>query len=430
MKIGIKQKLLLEALEKGSVAAISEDAQTDTSTLSLLIKSVKITVDKQFVVESSTNLLSVKYSVPIDDETGIIVKEAGCIVVPAKEIINWVKVQNEEASISLTLQKFQTPEIINTLEDVADTEGLDSSKFAIKKIGTVKIASKDVAKTSGKWELDCYDADQVASVNFEQKADKSFDLQGQQLVDGLSHVMFATLPKDHEHVLDSISIQVNNKDLYFAATDMQHCALYKIPQDGVSDIKLSKPLLIPCVLLDQISKVINKEEKLSFSYSEEQERVFISQPNLKIRLASTEKQHISKFPSIDVLLNKSYKLLTEMPKNLLNELLINSALVNNSSALFVFSKSDGTLTVKAISEDNKYKPNIKQSRIDGISKDARVVWGVSHLLNGLKVIKDDNVMLHLPDNSVKSVKITSKNNDKLIYFTMAIENPIYALENE
>lgn len=424
----IQQKVLLETLEKGAIAALFEDAQADTSTLSLLIKSIKVSADKHFTVESNTDLLAVKNSALANEESGISVKEEGTIVVPAKELIEWVKNQGSEAVIGISLQKLQTPEIINTLEDMGSNEDVDASKFSIRKIGTIKLSSKNVAlgKTMGKWELDCYDPEQKPSVNFSEKSEKNFEIQGQQLTDALNNVRFAALDKDHEHVLDSISIQVYDKELYFAATDMQHCALYKIPKDAVSDIQSNKPLLVPAVIMEQAVKILNNEEKVNFSYSDEKERVYLGQTNLRIRLACTEKQHINKFPSIEVLLKKPYKLLTECSKNVMNAMLVDASLVNRSSALFVFTKANGTLTVKAISEDNKYKPSIKQSEVGNISKDSKVVWGVDHLLEGLKVIKADDVQLYLPDN-LKSVKMMGKGNENLIYFTMSIENPKYNL---
>ena len=423
MKVGIRQKVLLETLNKGSIAAMSEDAQADTSTLSLLIKSIKISVDKHFTVESNTDLLAVKFSTLANDDSGITVKEEGSVVVPAKEFIDWVKLQGEDTTITMILQKLATPEIINTLEDMGETgEEVDKSKFSVKKIGTVKLTSRGTEKTQTKWELDCFDAENKPSVNFTEKSDKNFEMAGQQFLEALDNVKFAATPKDHEHVLDSISMQVYEKELYFAATDMQHCAIYKNPA-GV-DISSAKPLLISAVLLDLISKVVNPEDKISVAYSEEKERVYIGQTNLRIRVASTEKQHISKFPSIELLLKKVYKPLTECSKNSMIGMLANASFINPNSALFVFLKENGTLTVKAMSEDAKLKPNIRQCVVGDISKDAKAIWGVTHLLNGLKVIKSNEIQLHIPDN-MKSLKITAKDQANFIYFTMSCENAIY-----
>lgn len=422
MKVGIRQKVLLETLEKGSVAAISIDAQADTSTLSLLTRSIKITVDKHFTVESNTDLLAVKFGVLANEENGIIVKETGGVVIPAKEFIDWVKLQGNEATITMTLQKLQTPEIINILGDMGEAEGEDKSKFCIKKIGTVKLASKGVSKTQTKWEIDCFDAEDKPTINFSEKSEKTFEIKGQNFLECLDNVGFAALAKDPDHVLDSISMQVFDKSLYFAATDMQHCALYKSSSEV--DIQSNSPLLVSALLLDTVAKIINKDEKVSFAYSEEKERVYINQTNLNIRVACTEKQKIGKFPSIELLLKKSYKPLTECSRSIMMGMLANASFINSSSALFVFVKEGGTLTVKAMDEGSKLKPNIRQCELDNISKDAKAVWGVTHLLKGLKVIKSNDIQLHLPDN-MNSLKITAKDNENFIYFTMAVSNPLY-----
>lgn len=422
MKVGIRQKVLLEVLEKGSIAATSVDAQSDTSTLSLLAKSIKITVDKNFTVESNTDLMAVRFGVPANDDNGILVKEEGGVVIPAKEFSDWVKLQGSESTITMTLQKLATPEIINTLGDMGEADGEDKSKFCVKKIGTVKLASKGVSKTQTKWEIDCFDAEDKPTVNFSEKSEKTFEMQGQSFLECLDNVKFAALPKDPDHALDSISMQVYDKSLYFAATDMQHCALYKSPAEV--DIQSNKPLLVSALLMDTVAKIINKDEKVVVNYSEEKEKVYISQTNLRVRLASTEKQKIGKFPSIELLLKKSYKPLTECSRSVMMGMLANASFINSSSALFVFVKENGTLTVKAMDEGSKLKPNIRQCELGNISRDAKAVWGVTHLLKGLKVIKSNDVQLHLPDN-MNSLKITAKDNENFIYFTMAVSNPLY-----
>lgn len=440
MKVVISRKTLMNALEKGGAPALSDEAQADNCSLSYLIKSVKITVDKNLVIESGTNLICVKHTVPINDETGIIVKEAGCVLVPAKELMNFLSVQGEDAVIGLSFQKYATPEVVS-VDAVSSDMGSDQDgdkkldqdgdkKLEIKKVGQLKLSSKSSAnasKTSGKWELDCYDIDRFPNVNFSAKSEKNFEINGERMIEGLNTVIFASMSKDYDRVLDSASIQIYKDDLYFVTTDSTRCAVYKMPKADVKEISSTKQLLIPCSLLDQVSKIIDKAESLSFSYSEEINRVFVSQPHLKIRLACTDKDKIIGFPSLEKLLIKEYRNLTEMPKNTLNELLVNAALVNNSSALFTFSKKDGTVLVKAISEDGKYKPSFKQATVSDVSKDVGVIWSVKKLIEGMKVVKSDNVKLSVPDN-LKSVKVVASDNDSFSYFCMSIENSKYDTE--
>lgn len=428
MKIAINQKTLLESLEKGAVAAISDTAQEDSSIMSPIIKSIKITVGKEFTVESTTNLIAVKHSIPVTEGSGVDVKEEGCVLIPAKEFINWVKVQGEDAMITMCLSKLQTPEIINLLEDSGVVPNEDVEKYVIKKIGSVKLTSKDSTKTSGKWALDCYDPDQSKSINFSEGKEKCFDIQSRELKEGIDQVLFAALPKDYEHILDSVSIQIYKKNVYLATTDTKRCALYQVPKDAVASIESDTPLLITASLLELTSKISDKDKPMSFSYNSEKERVFVSQPNLKIRLASAQKDDIGKFPNIKMLLEKEYSPLAKVKKSSLNNILISAAIVNNSSALFSFDK-DNAISIKAISEDNKYAPIMKKAGADKVSKNLQVVWGVSHLIEGLKILKADDVELSVPQN-LKSVKITGKDQEAFSYFAMAIANPKYDADIE
>ena len=429
MKIGIQQKVLEDVVTKGSIAALSEEAQADTSTLSLLIKSVKITVDsKSITVESGTSTLAIKYTIPVNEENGIIVKEEGSVLVPAKELLNWVSLQGD-SNISLSLQKFSTPEIINMLgdNDFGDQKEYDSSKFTIKKIGTIKLISKSTSKTNKKWEIDCYEPTDFATVDFNKKADKCFEIQGNQFIEAISAVSFAAKKKDPEHVLDGISMQYYNEGMYFCATDDTRLAVYIIDKDMISNIDSTRRLLVPAILFGQILKILDKEAKITISYNEEIGRVFIAQNNLKVRLANTDKEHVNKFPNIKMLIDKEYSKLVEMPKAVLNDLLINTALVNNSSARFAFNKTDSNLIIMAISENDKYKPAYAQAPMNNISKDISLILGVSTILDGLKVIKSNEIHISVPASQL-SVKITGKDISNFYYFCPTINNDKYKKE--
>jgi len=423
MKLTIKQNVLAKAISQGAVSAISDAAQLDTSNLSAIIQSVKITVDKQFVVESSTNLMAVKYAIDATEENGIDVKETGCVLIPAKEFSDWVKVQGDESAISMVFSKLAVPEIINPMDDLGS--GKDTDKFSIKKIGSMKFVSKDSTKTSGKWELDCYDPTPVKSINFSKKGNKHFEIKTEDLVTSLGKVKFAALDRDVDHVLDHISIQTYEDNLYFASTDTKRCALYQVPIVG--KVENQDPLLVPAKLLDQVCKISSKDNIISLSYNEEIGRIFLSQPNLDIRIVSAEKDNISKFPSITMLLPKPYKELANISKGALYKILISAALVNRSTALFNFKKDDNDVSIKAISEEGKYKPSISKAKANKITSDIQGVWGVTHLIEVIKTIKDDMITLHIPSNK-KSLKITSSNDGNFQYYAMAINSSVYVEE--
>ena len=147
MKVGIQQPILLEALKKGALPALSDDAQSDFSNTSILMQSVKISASTEcFAVESQTNVSSNKFFVTPSKEAGVIVKESGSVLVKAQDLLSWAIIQGSESVINITLDKLAIPEAISdTNDDTID------DKFAIKKIGTLIILAKDDKKTGSKW---------------------------------------------------------------------------------------------------------------------------------------------------------------------------------------------------------------------------------------------------------------------------------------
>ena len=53
MKFTVSQEVFKSALDTGALAAVSDTAQLDDETVSLLVRSVSISVDKELVVEST-----------------------------------------------------------------------------------------------------------------------------------------------------------------------------------------------------------------------------------------------------------------------------------------------------------------------------------------------------------------------------------------
>jgi DNA polymerase III sliding clamp (beta) subunit (PCNA family) len=413
MKITIRQNVLKTAIDKGSIAALSEMSQSDNSNVSLLIKSVKITVDSEkFTVESSSYLMAAKYSIGATQENGIEVKEEGCVLVPAKEFVDWVKIQGTDATINMALLKLDAPQVVSSNDD---------EENSVKRIGFVKFTSRDNSKTGGKWELDCYDPSSVKPVDFSSGVKNCFTIKAQDFAAIIPKVSFAVSKLDDEHVIDHVSIQNCNNALYFLASDLKRCAVYKA---NILTLEGKKPLLLSPLVLEQVAKVSEKDNTLEFSYSPETNKIFIKQPNLDIRLTSPEKERITKFSNVEMLLQKQYNPLAEIPRLSLHKMLISVSIVNGFTALFSFKKSDNLLAIKAISEDGKYKPAICKSKIDNLTDDIIAVFGVTHILEGLKIFKDDKVQLNIPANK-RSLKITSANEPNFQYFVMSIKNQTY-----
>jgi DNA polymerase III sliding clamp (beta) subunit (PCNA family) len=430
MKIDIKQSILVDVLEKGSVPALSDEAQTDTTNLSPIYKSVKISVDKDnLTVESSTKQFSIKSSIPVQDNEAITVEEEGEILISAKELVSWIKQQGGDSIISINLSKLEKPELINIEEmDSIVVSEENKEQYTISKVGSAKIVSKEsknTSKTNMKWELDCYDPKQLKSVNFDEKCEKIFDITTEQLNEAISRTSFASMTNDYEHIYDGLSIQSLDKDICFVATDTKRCVSYKVPSNDVSDIAKDIFVVIPCKLFEKVSKILGKEEKVSFYYNSKSDKAFMKQSNIDIRLSVVTSEKIQMFSKVVALIKNSYKTIGDIAKGSLVRLLNTASIVNNSSALFTFSKDNNSTTIKAISETSKYKPGINAQKNITTTNDYKHVWNVSHFGEGLRVIKSEAVTLSVPTDNPKYVKVSEVGNDNFNYFVMNMNNPKY-----
>ena len=421
MKVAIKQKVLANALEKGSVAALTNEAQTDTSNMSLLVQAVKITANaKKLTFESCTNLIGVKHVLSVSKEDGVLVQDDGCAFVAANELSRWVKAQGEDATINITLSELSSPEFLNAVND----DDIDDS-LAIKKTGVLKLVSKDKTKSGGnKWELDSYDPSQREMVGFgkKDKGIKCFEVPSKPLESILKIVKIASIDNDPDHIYDSVSIQIYKDNVYFSTTDTKRCALYKM--STATDIQSDDTLLVPLNLLETASKISDKNENVVIYYNEAINRVFVEQKNLDIRVVCVEKDKTSKFPSIGKLIDKKYGPFADISKSVFKGMLTTASIVNSKMALFTLKSDKDIMVVKAISENGKYRPNVSSYGVnkrgqndDDISK----VWSVSHLKEVTDVVKNDNIKLLIPSDE-RSLKIVDEDNEDFSYFAMAINN--------
>jgi DNA polymerase III sliding clamp (beta) subunit (PCNA family) len=441
MKLAIDQKVLIRALERGAMSALSDEAQGDTSSFSRLIKSVKITVTKDnFTVESGTNLLATKWSMKATKENGVEVKEEGTILVPAKELFGWASKQNK-AKIALTLSKLKVPEIIknNDGDSDSDNDYGSGSSISIKKIGTLRLVSRDDSKTGNKWNLDCYDPDQTNSVDFSKAPDKVVQIPSPQLSEALKNVAFSSQPKDYQHIFDSIVIERFNGKVYMAASDCHRCSIYHLDQATEVDEKFftetskatdgmvhGQKVLIPSVFLKGVSKIVEGSE-IAISYDKAKGKVYLDADDWKIRIATVDSKMFNKFPTVALLMDKKYDKLGSIPKGILTNRLVSASLVNKAVVLFDFSKDDNkgdSVIIHAISESG-HAPNVSNAPVNNLVKDIKAVWGVQHLMDVAKVIKDDDVNLMIPDD-LRSVKVVSEEDPNLAYYAMVIKNDKYA----
>jgi DNA polymerase III sliding clamp (beta) subunit (PCNA family) len=438
MKITIEAKTLLESLKRGGFSALSDDASSDSSTLSTLIRSVKIEAkQKEIIFESATSLSASKYILPISDE--VKVHEEGVVMVLAKELYN---ITDKQVGLDIYLESkmFDAPksESVGSIsEDVA-------SKASIKQMGDVifkaivRGASTD-KKGKVNSSLTCYDHSQLPSINIKEEDVPLFIAPIEQLTDGIKNIGFSSMQKDSEHLFDSISFQHKDKALYMVSTDCARCALWLLPNADkismkstvtVEDLQgdaeaLSKAwehnLLVPLKMLSDVAKLSTRGCPLGFYRDADKNWVYMSQPNFIVRASTADKSSAEKFPPLDLFLVKKFKKLCKADVSTLLSRLNTVALINSNSILFSFK--DDELVLDAISEMGK-SPCSANLEVEQLQGSFRKVWNVKHFQDLLKNSGKEIVFEIADDADKGSMKITSPSHNA-VYFVMAVERSKY-----
>jgi len=438
MKITMPQNVLLEALKRGAFAALSDEAQTDTSTLSLLIKSVKINVQKdEIVFESATALIASRYVQPIVNQ--IAIKDVGTVMVPAKELFDWVHRQGD-CMIGLRSAELDSPELVNVVTGDTDT----ASKAAIKKLGSLELASQDASKTGAKWSLDSYDSAQVPLIDFDLTSNPLFILPLEQLSDGIKYISFVSMPKDADHLFDTISFQHKDEKMYMVSTDCARCAIWHLPNaDKISlestitakDMAANgmsgawkHNLLVPAKFLSDVCKLSSNAAPLAFYRDVKKNRIYISQPGFAVRMATAEQDMVEKYPPLDLFLVKQYTGLCTIPKDILSNRLNTVSLVNKNAILFAFKGKQ--LTLEGVSESG-HAPCKANVAVPDLVEEFRKVWNVRHFTEILKVITDEDIKIFIPKDADKdSIKLTSPAQPNVTYYSMAVERSKYKIDED
>lgn len=416
MKLYIKQDVLINALDRGAIAALDEEAQADTSIISLILKAVTLRTDgKTLTVESNTKLLSSKFSIPVAKENGIEVKENGEMIVPAKELYDWSKRQ-QGSTLAMVLTKLDSPEIVNPLSSEA------SSSKGIKKIGTVKIVSKDDTKTGTKWSLDCYAPDQLGPTSLDLPKQKKFTVSASTLLEGFGAIAFSAMPKHYEHVFDSISFQSYKKDaasekkLYMLTFDSRRIASFEATS---KENNLDINLLIPNKILGTIAKLADKEGDISFYYDAATNKAYISQDykgiEFSVKMSTTDPDKVKKFAPISVIEGFKYKKIASVSRTGLINRLSTSIMVNNEANLLSLKENKMTIYSASIAGKSPVTCNIPVKDLD---TEYKVVACPTHVADVMRALKDDYVDIMIKENedSNKSFKFISQENKSATYF--------------
>lgn len=419
MKLMVDQSVFKGVLAKAAIGALTEESQGDSSNLAPLIKSVKLSADSGTLsVESYSNVLCTRVDVAVDG-INIDVGESGTVVVQAKELLGWVTKQ-PECKIGLRFM----PESETAQETQADGETIEN-KDVVRKVGTLKIASKDNSKTGSKWSLESYDTEQLPNPSKPTDLITLFNVADlSKFKSAISSIESSAKKKDDNHVCDGFVLQTVNGKLYAGASDGTRCAIYDMSSiiSDVSSFFETNKIIIPLRSVQAILGELN-DENLSgvFEYSPEKHVVYFTNSGFSARLLVPDLESIKKFPSLEKILSKQYNNLASVSKVSLNSRLSTAAMVNKFFGLFVFKNS--SLKIYTATESG-LAPNTCDCPVMSLDGEHSFVWNIGHLFDAMKVIKDNEIVFSSSEDG-KTTKLVSITDPNISLFIAKCKDPKY-----
>ena len=415
MKVSVPQSILLSLLARGSIAAVSSEADNDITHLASAIKSVRITVDDNLTIESATPFLAVKATMPITPESEIVVKESGSVLVNAKDLCTWVEKQND-CRITLSL---------NAL--VSDPAADNSSDIA-RKIGTLSLISKDEHKTGSKWSMEAFDPAGMIKTKNGANIVPLFNITVPNLYAAIKNTEFSCNEKDDARMFNCISFQNANGDPYFVCTDTCRCAMYKMTDlmTNASDFIKNgdSRMLIPAKTFYDVVDAIRDGKDITVTYDVDRDGLLLSTTDgFVARIAMPEKAMFANFPSVVSLLQKNYEVIGTVKRTRLINRMNTLAMISKMSCLFDVK---GSVLRAYVSPDCPGKSAATCTcELENPLHDGRYVWSIQHLMDIFKAVADEMVPIQV-DAASNTFKVTSEKDKNVIFFGMHIDSPKYA----
>lgn len=406
LKISIPQRNLEEMIRTSAIGALSLESQTSKAQMGNLLRSIKINATENSIsFESMSDRNASCKSISVSKENGINVKEIGTILIPAKELIDWVMRQGSNSVIDIVLKKTD-----KTAKASSDTS----------RSGMVKLTAKDSSKTNTSWEVVCYDPSCFSELSYQDVISDSFEILPISIMDAMKNISLASL-KEHTDVWNGFSLQKKDGKLYFMTSDSHQCALYQIPEDSLRNVNVSDNtiFIVPISVLDKVMKSVDKEQPLTISYSDEAFKLYISQGELKFKVGLFDRKEVGRFPRLSIAIGGEYTKLVSIQKPVFQKILSNASMVNKSSAQFSFNKNEGILTVTSMSENGNCSPSVSASEIKDIMFDAKKVWRIDTLTNIVNAIQADDIEVLVEKND-KKILIRGLNNVTTQYVSSVI----------
>jgi DNA polymerase III sliding clamp (beta) subunit (PCNA family) len=339
MKISIPNSLMRIAARKGSLAAMTPEANNKDQLVSQpTLNHVRISVDdKVMVIESTVQQVSSRAKVAVD--SSIKVDETGSCCVKAEWLLKTC-CESVGEDISITLEDVPMEKV----EKPKEGEIYATSRLQIR--GT----DKEKGKVRVKWSTPAIAGNAFVDTNYDGGS-VIISCKAGVLKDIVNDVIFAANTSDHLELLDNVAILREGGKVIFATCDGKRSALRAADKDRVSPGKGNGTTLVKALLLNKAAAEFGVDEDVVLMDAGDGHNVILKSENLEFKIAMAPVNLRKKFPSVQNMMAMQTTFGIDIPKNALSEALVAVAATNSESGKYSISLDNKQMVISSSNEE-------------------------------------------------------------------------------
>ncbi|MCK8824526.1 DNA polymerase III subunit beta [Fuchsiella alkaliacetigena] len=231
--------------------------------------------------------------------------------------------------------------------------------------------------------------------------------------DMINRTKFATSQDESRPFLTGGLLLIENNELKMIATDSYRLAYSNSRLD--KEFKNSE-VIIPSKTLEELSKLLTSEEEEEIKVVITENQILFNFLNITLISRLIEGQ----FPSYQQVLPDSSKTEVEIDKNqLLNATKRASLLAKDNSNIIKVELKDNFLIIKSNSPE--VGESYEQIKVDQKGENTEIAFNASYLIDVLKVIEEEKVLMNL-SGSLNPGVIKEIDNNDYIYIIMPVRS--------
>jgi len=274
MKVVVTQSVLINALKRGGVAAVSPEGQAEEFRTKIPTRRcVRILADKKAIsIESTTEGVASKSEMPVSDQ--VAVEQEGGACVPAKELTSLCSKLFPDHKVSIELIPSGKPKV----NDTVAVKALDGSECQVQaEFEAFPVEDFEAAKY----------ADEPVAIKTKVEAVKKH----------CGAIEFASNPADYQNLHNNLAIEESDGVVYFVGTNGKRVAVVDVKKDDFGSGSLNgELLLIDAVTCGSILGTLPPDAELLMVREPDGQHIVLKCLDSWFRVAMVDEVRKAKFP--------------------------------------------------------------------------------------------------------------------------------------